>query len=321
MTKRRAALILAIAIASRSFAGLGAGGLTEAKTKVTQSIEKQGDEYVEARDWLVQHPEALGLLGQGSWKEQWVKRICEAWIENRKLYEQVLGRFELVESRARRGVAVLTPGDSYVLKTFSMRHGEKLVPLMVECLWKTGRHWRRYKAWRVLGVVEYVKWVGDSSVVDPAIHVLATHSWEGGVTPDPGAEYPRMDPSHRACAEIVDQMAPYDPVELILQFGDESTVAKLTGVMDNPETSEALKQVLKKTIELLRHRLDAKKQGLGVAEVGLFDIYVEFGDRTTLENMRRMWGERGGSHGPKVRKAMTELEKRLEREQQLDEAK
>jgi hypothetical protein len=89
--------------------------------------------------------------------------------------------------------------------------------------------------------------------------------------------------------------------------------------MENPETSEASKRVLDKTIELLRQRLDAKKQGLPVKEVELFDMYVEFGDRSTLENMKRMWGERGGSHGPKVRATMTGLEKRLEAEKKSDE--
>ena len=170
-----------------------------------------------------------------------------------------------------------------------------------------------------MSVVEYLKLEGDDSVLDPAIEVLASQSWENDEKVEPGSEYPRMDPGARAMAELVDQMTPYRPVELILTFGDEGTLAELNRVMEGPETGERLKEVLRKTIALVHQRLEAKRQGKAVEKVGPHDLYAEFGDATTAENMRTVWGRARGPYAEKFHRATARLEKRLEREKKAEE--
>ena len=295
--------------------GVAAEPLAEAKAKIAQCIEKEGDEYVAARNWLIEHPEALDSLGEDSWKERWVKRICKGWIENRDLYEREMKSFELGEMHARHSVRVGVPDPFSWAKGASRTHGDKDIPLAVECLWKTGRGWRRYKAWRMYAVVEYLKMMGGPSVLDPAMDVLVSRSSGEEQAPDPGCEYPRMDPGMRAFAELFDQMAPYRPVEIILTFGDKSTLTKLQRLMDSTETAETLKKVLKTTITLLRQRLEAKRQGQPVEKVGQHDLYAEFGDATTLKNMRTFWGRATGPYAEKFHRDIAKLEKRLQEEE------
>jgi hypothetical protein len=183
----------------------------------------------------------------------------------------------------------------------------------MEWMWKTGRNWRRFKAWRVAAVVQYLKLEGDVSVLDPAIDVLTTQSWEAVATSDRGSEYPpRME---RAPAELEDQMAPYRPVELILTFGDESTLTQLRNLTARPETADTLKRVLNTTISLLEQRLEAKRLGQPVEKVGPHDLYAEIGDASTLENMRKFWGHATGPYAEKFHRDMAKLEKRLQEQE------
>lgn len=295
----------------------GAAGepLAEAKAKIAQCIERQGEEYIEARNWVLGHPEALELLQEDSWKERWLKRICQGWIENKDLYEREMKAFETAEANARMSVSVGVPSLSRsTIRQRCRRLGDRLAPLMVECLWKTGRNWRGYKAWRVLSVVEYLKMAGDASVLEPAVDVLVSRSSREQQTPEPGSEYAGMGPGRRAGAELVGQMAPYQAAQLVMTFGDESTLTELRTRTDDAQTAEASKRVLATTIKLLARRLEAKKQGLPLDQIELFDMCAAFGDRTTLENMRAVWGKGAVFHAERVRGAMANLEKRLQEE-------
>ena len=303
------ALILTWAVS-----GVPAEPVAEAKAKIADCIEKEGDEYIAARNWLIEHPEALEVLREDSWKERWLMRICRAWIEDKDLCERAMKTFEVGEINARRSVSVVVPDAVHWADGASRNYGAKGVPLGVECLWKTGRNWRKYKAWRVAAVVEYLKVAGDASILDPAIDLLVSHSAGEQEVADAVSEYPEMDPGMRALAELIDQMAPYRPVELILTFGDESTLTKLRSLMDSPETAAMLKKVLNTTIGLLQQRLEAKRQGQPVEKVGPHDLYPGFGDATTLENMRRIWSRTTSPYAEKFRRDMANLEKRLQEE-------
>jgi hypothetical protein len=206
-------------------------------------------------------------------------------------------------------------------RSASRNYGDQLVPLMVECLWKTGRNWRGYKAWRMYAVVEYLKRHGDASILDPSIDVLVSQPSRQQELPDRGSEYPPMEPDIRAGAELADQMAPYEPLLLLVAFGGESALPALRRHTDRPETPVGSKGVLATTIKLLTRQLEAKKQGLPVEEIGVFDLCAELGDRTTLENMRAVWGEGRGFYGERARQAMANLEKRLEQEKQSEGVK
>ena len=70
--------------------GSGTEPPPQAKATIAQCIDGEGDEYIEARNWLIEHPEALDFLGEDSWKERWVKKICEAWMRHRDLYERAM---------------------------------------------------------------------------------------------------------------------------------------------------------------------------------------------------------------------------------------
>ena len=84
-------------------------GTTEAREKIKQCIEKEGEEYIEAREWLIEHPEALDLLDEDSWKHRWVKRICQGWTEHGDLYKQRIRGLESAEMGAKRFVRVAPP--------------------------------------------------------------------------------------------------------------------------------------------------------------------------------------------------------------------
>ncbi len=299
--------------------GSGTEPPQEAKAKIAQCIEREGDEYVEARNWLIEHPEALDLLGEQSWKESWLKKICQGWIEQKALYEREMKTFEIGEMHARRSVSVGVPGPLHWAEGASRTHGDKDVPLMVECLWKTGRNWRRYKAWRMYAVVEYLKRHGDASILDPAIESLVSQSWNSKPAPDPGSEYPRMSRFTTASAHTADQLAPYTPVKLIVEFGDEDTLRKLRTFREKPQTSDRSKKVLQRSIELLERRLDRKMRGEPVEKV---DLAVEFGDHRTLENLK-VWDEIHGNEAfkQKTRDRAARLEKRLQEEKESNETK
>lgn len=290
----------------------------EAKAKIALCIEKDGGQYIEARNWLISHAEALEMLSDVSWKESWLKRICRGWIENRDPYERAIKTFEIGEMNARRSVRVGVPDSFHWAKGASRTHGDKDVPLMVECLWKTGRNWRRYKAWRMYAVVEYLKRHGDASVLDPAIESLVSQSWSGAPAPDAGSEYPRMDRIMTAGAHGLDQLAPYAPVRLIVQFGDEDTLNKLRALAGRPQTSQESERALQRSIELLERRLDRKKRGEPTEEV---DLAVEFGGRQTLESLRIGEDFGGLEARQKIRNRIEKLEKRLQQEKQSSEAK
>jgi hypothetical protein len=123
--------------------GDGAEPLAEGKAKISQCVEKEGEEYIEARNWLIERPEALDLLHEDSWKQRWVKRICQGWMEHRELYERDMRGFESAEIVGRGAVVTMVPDAVSWGRTGSGAYGDKLVPLTVECLWKTGRRWRR----------------------------------------------------------------------------------------------------------------------------------------------------------------------------------
>jgi hypothetical protein len=256
------------------------------------------------------------LLGEDSWKERWLKRICQGWIDNKDLYEREMKAFETAEANARMSVSVGVPSLSRsTIRQRCRRLGDRLAPLMVECLWKTGRNWRGYKAWRVLSVVEYLKMAGDASVLEPAMEVLVSGSPVEQQAGDPGSEYPRMSPGNRALADLVDQMAAYQDAQLLMTFGDESTLTELRRQAEDVGTPEASKRVLAATTQLLARRLEAKKQGLRLDQIELFDMCAAFGDRTTLENMRAVWGKGWVFQAERVREAMASLERRLEEEE------
>lgn len=298
--------------------GVAATPIEQAKAKIAQCVEKQGDEYVEARDWLLSHPEALELLSEISWRETWVKRICDAWMKQKDLCERAMRGFDLAEIHAKTSVRVVVPSLSTV-KNWSRNCGDALVPVMVECLWKTGSDWRRYKAWRRYAVVEYLKRHGDASIVEPAVESLVSQSWNGKEDPDPGSEYPRMDPFTAVGAHDTDQLAPYTPVKLIVEFGEKDTLQELRSLRDRPQTSDPARKALQRSIELLERRLGQKTRGEPTEEV---DLAVEFGDHRTLENLRIREGLRGNEpFKQRIRERAARLEKRLKQENESGETK
>ena len=126
----RIALAMASVVLTLAWAvsGLGAEPLAEAKTKISQCIETEGEEYIEAREWLIEHPEALELLDGDSWKQRWVKSICQGWMEHGDLYGQKIRGFKSAEMGARRFVRVGPPPAVSSARNLSRVCGDKLVP-------------------------------------------------------------------------------------------------------------------------------------------------------------------------------------------------
>lgn len=293
--------------------------VSDARAKIAECIEKDGDQYIGARNWLLEHPEALELLREDVWQERWVKRICDAWLRKRDLYEAEMKSFELGEANARRSVRVGVPDAFHWAEAASRNYGAKDVPLAVECLWKTGRNWRKYKAWRVAAVVQYLNLHGDASVLGPAIDVLATQSSKAVGTSDPGSEYPpRLDPFMRALGESLDLTAPYAPVQLVLEFGDDKTLAELEHLLDKLETTGASRSVLRTTARMLQDRLARKKRGEPLERA---DLRADFGDQRMLDNLRVMQKYARGEYGRRIRHSISKLENRLEKERGSDAGK
>jgi len=195
-----------------------------ARTNLAELRSLQEGQYVEARNLLLQSKrrtqDILDLVPvQGD--DKLVQLILAGWTQEGKLYEQILAGYDAYEWGATHAQVEYTPDPIQFIKKKSDQYGKKLVPLMLECLWKSHPGWN---PWRKLAAIELLKQHGDASILPPLVDRLPHE----------------RDPAVRQAL-----------TELILKFGDPKTVERLTGTIKATEDRRL-------ELEKLKADLDAK---------------------------------------------------------------
>jgi hypothetical protein len=228
---------------------------------IRDCIEKTGKEYVKAKNKILQSHELVKKLRQfkpSTYQEEWIKRMCLGWVENKELYGRLYQGFVTDGETIRRYRMPCLPDDVRWAKA-SAAYKKRLIPFAVECLWKVGPDWFGYKCWRQAACLKYLLLIGDTLVTLPIVEVLEIKP------PDMSDEQKARQfryLSGKALAHAKKVEASIVPlrIELVVKFGNKGTVEGLEAKIKEREQAGLSTKHLKEALKKLQERLEKEKQ-------------------------------------------------------------
>lgn len=235
---------------------------------INNCVEKIGEEYIEARNKIIQDPESVEELSNfkaSTWQEEWIKKICLGWLEHNERYSldyNIFNMDEILIRYKKHGGPRIPTGWARSRATGSKN--KESIPFVVEYLWKVGPDLFGPKSWRQKTCLKYLLLTADAAVLPTIIEILEheppTISGKEKIRQytDLGLDSEAIEVANKVEASIVPLK-----IELVVKFGNKDTINMLKAKIEDRKKSGLSTKHLEEAFKKLQERLKKEEQEAG----------------------------------------------------------